>query len=208
MRLEKQGLLIELQGLERKGVALSRAFGMGDSVAELEFELQKQQSCMSTANAVAFMRDSLRMAFNGVEIANSRLGPFLSIDGWADSMTSDMRRFDNALERLYKRYWRKSQMSPLMELAWIIGGSLMAHHFKQKFFGPARPVASGATSASVGAPAPPPPPRAAAGAGGAAGAAAPARNAPTLRRSTAGALSATRPPVTRPTLRPPTAVFG
>ena len=194
VRLEKQGLLIELQGLERKGVTLSRAFGMGDSVAELEFELQKQQSCVSTANAVAFMRDSLRMAFNGVEIANNRLGPFLSIDGWADSMTSDMRRFDNALERLYKRYWRKSQMSPLMELAWIIGGSLLAHHFKQKFFGPARPPSPAQPSPSVPAPSPqrsssaaPPPPR----------------SAPTLRRSSAGP-----PPATRPTLRPPSAVFG
>jgi hypothetical protein len=195
IRLEKQGYLIELQALERKGVTLSRTFSMRDSVTELEFEVQKQQSALSTANAVSFMRDSLRMAFNGIEIANSRLGPFLSIEGWAESMTSDMKRFDNALERLYKRYWRKQQMSPLMELAWIILGSLAAHHFKQKLFGPhVRPVhvAAGPSPQPRGQP----------------------KAQPTLRRGTPAqpaapptAFEKARPAV-RPVLRPPTALFG
>jgi hypothetical protein len=194
LRLEKQGYLIELQALERKGVTLSRVFSMRDSVTELEFEVQKQQNGLSTANAVSFMRDSLKMAFNGIEIANSRLGPFLSIDGWAEGMTGDMKRFDNALERLYKRYWRKQQMSPLMELAWIILGSLAAHHFKQKLFGPSRPT-----------PPPPPPPV--------------PRQPPAARRGTpaqapASAGLAARPKAAmavekaRPVLRPPTALFG
>lgn len=196
IRLEKQGYLIELQGLERRGVALSRSFSMRDSVAELEFELQKQQSCLSTANAVSFMRDSLKMAFNGVEIANNRLGPFLSIDGWADSITADMKRFDNALERLYKRYWRKSQMSPLMELAWIIVGSLVAHHFKQKFFGPVRSVFPVSTTTAPPAAAAAPPA---------------ARRPPPAARATfpdrLSAASARERPTSRPTLRPPLSVF-
>ena len=134
-RLEKQGYLIELQALEGKGVKLSRRFTMKDSLSEIEFELQKQNSNMMTENTVSFMRDTLRLLISGVEIGNDRMGPFLALDGWAESLTSDMKRYDHALERLYKRYWRKNQMSPVMELGWLILGSMVTFHFKNKFFG-------------------------------------------------------------------------
>ncbi len=40
--MEKQSFLIELAGLRQKGVQLSRDFTMQDSLAEMEFETQKQ----------------------------------------------------------------------------------------------------------------------------------------------------------------------
>ena len=137
-RLEKQGYLIELQNLEKGGVKLSRSFNMTDSVAEMEFELNRHLSAESTQNAVSFMRDTLRIAVTGLEAGNARFGPFLSIDGWADSITRDMKRYDHSLERIYKRYWRKQQMSPVMELAWLILGSMISWHFTSKVFGAAR----------------------------------------------------------------------
>jgi len=204
-RLEKQGFLIELQALQAKGVRLSRAFSMKDSLTELEFELQKQNSNLSSAAAVANLKDMMRIGFNGLEMANARFGPFLCMDGWAEAITSDMKRFDNSLEKLHKRYWRKQQMSPLMELGMIIVGSLVMHHFKTKLFGPVRPPAA-ATPRPAAAEAPP--------------VAAPA--APRLRRGTpaqaqphaGGSLlgreraATAAAPATRPVLRPPTAVFG
>lgn len=138
-RLEKQGYLIELSNLKQKGVPLSRDFTLRDSIAELEFELKKQQNHATTRQHVTFMRDMLRIGINGLEIGNQRFGPFLSIDGWAESITGDMQKYDGALERLYKRYFRKSQMSPLMELGWLIIGSMMAWHFKSKFLGSPAP---------------------------------------------------------------------
>lgn len=191
-RLEKQGYLIELQALQAKGVKLSRDFSMKDSLTELEFEVQKQNSVLSAAAAVSNMKDMMRLAFNGAEMANARFGPFLCIDGWADSLTSDMKRFDSALEKLYKRYWRKQSMSPIMELGMIILGSLAMHHFKTKLFGPMRQT-------SRPAQAPQPPPEVAA-----------APQPPRLRRGTppqapSGSFRDARP---RPTLRPPMSVFG
>ena len=189
-RLEKQGYLIELQALQAKGVKLSRDFSMKDSLTELEFEVQKQNSVLNATAAVSNMKDMMRIAFNGVEMANARFGPFLCIEGWAESLTTDMKRFDSALEKLYKRYWRKQSMSPIMELGMIILGSLAMHHFKSKLFGPIgpRPRPAQAPPADVT----PPPPR--------------------LRRGTppqppSGSFREARPG-SRPTLRPPTSVFG
>jgi len=135
LRLEKQGFLLELHALQSKGVKLTRDFSMADSLNELEFELQKQTSMQNTTSAVQNMKDVLRLGLNGVELANAKLGPFLCIEGWAESITGDMKRFDAPLEKLYKRYWRKASMSPIMELGMIILGSLAMHHFKTKMFG-------------------------------------------------------------------------
>jgi len=145
VRLEKQGVLLELQSLETKGVKLTRSFSMADGLTEMEFELQKQTSLLNTASAVQNMKDVLRLGLNGMELANAKLGPFICMEGWAESLTSDMKRFDAPLEKLYKRYWRKASMSPIMELGMIILGSLAMHHFKTKIFGRIA--------------APPPPPR-------------------------------------------------
>jgi hypothetical protein len=111
-------------------------FSMSDTLPEMEFELNRHMANLATHNTVSFMRDSLRIIISGLEIGNAKLGPFLSIDGWAESVTHDMHRYDHALERIYKRYWRRQQMSPLMELAWLILGSMLTWHFKTKFFGP------------------------------------------------------------------------
>ena len=133
---EKQGYLIELQALQNKGVRLTRKFTMKDTIEDLQFEYEKQNTNLTTANYVAFMKDTLKVAFTGIELGNNKLGPFLQLNGWAETATRDMDRYDHALERVYKKYWRKQQMSPLVELAWLIVGSMFMHHFKTKFFGP------------------------------------------------------------------------
>ena len=189
-RLEKQGFLIELSNLKQKGIVLSRDFGMDDTLAELEFEVQKQNNNITTRHNVTFMRDMMRIAINGIEIGNNRFGPFLSIDGWAESVTQDMSKYEHVLERLYKRYWRKSQMSPIMELAWLLVGSMVAWHFKSKFFGPPSASASGRQNQNVSAPIPVPTTGRA--------------SAPTVR----GRTGQNRPATARPILRPPSALFG
>jgi hypothetical protein len=208
LRLEKQGYLIELQELQSKGVKLSRGFTMKDSLTELEFEVQRQNSNLSTWSTVANMKDVLKIVFNGLEMCNAKFGPFLCLDGWAETITGDMKRFDSALEKLYKRYWRKQQMSPVWELGMIVLGSLAMHHFKAKIFGPVhRSSASQAKSPSVtleeshgAAGAPSPPPLRPRGRGG------------TPAHSVRGSLGRKPPspaePQSRPTLRPPSSIFG
>jgi hypothetical protein len=156
--MEKQGYLIELRRMQSRGVELSRRFTEEDSLAELEFEVAKQNAAVSTENSVSFMRDMLRLVITGLEIGNNKLGPFLSIDGWAEATTHDMHRYDHALERIHRRYFRKQQMSPIMEMGWLLLGSLGMWHFKSKFLGvtpTGRPVAQpAAPPARAAAPAP------------------------------------------------------
>ncbi len=144
-RLEKQGYLIELSNMRQKGVQLSREFTMNDTLAELEFEIQKQNNNSTTRQHVVFMRDMMKIGINGLEIANARLGPFLSIDGWAESVTSDMTKYEAPLEKLYRRYFRSSQMSPIMELSWLLIGSMVAFHFRNKWFQPPNASRAGAS---------------------------------------------------------------
>ena len=132
---EKQGILIELMMMERRGVKLNREFTMSDSIDDLEFELNKQNQCVSAKNAVDFMKDSLKMGCNLLEVGNSKFGPFLELSGWSSMVCQDMSRYENALEKIYKMYWRKSNMNPVMELGWLLVGSIFAFHFKNKFLG-------------------------------------------------------------------------
>ena len=129
---------------------------MDDSLAEIEFELSRQNACQANTNAVSFLRDALRLVISGVEIANGRLGPFLHLDGWANSICSDMKRYDNALERVAKRHFRRQAMSPIMELGFLMVGSLVMWHFKTSLFGPAvvppAPPAPPASATSTGPP--------------------------------------------------------
>lgn len=143
-RMEKQGYLIELRRMETRGVKLSRRFSENDSLAELEFEVAKQNAASSTENSVNFMRDMLRLVITGLEVGNNKLGPFLSMDGWAEATTRDMHRYDHALERIHRRYFRKHQMSPIMEMGWLLLGSLAMWHFKSKFLGSGEPVSAAA----------------------------------------------------------------
>jgi hypothetical protein len=162
--VEKRGLLIELLNLEKRGFKLTKSYTMDDDLQEMTFELEKQNSCINSANTVAFLRDGLKMTLTGVEMGNKKFGPFLSLDGWSDSICSDMSRYDSCLDKIVKTYWRKSNMNPIIELAFIIVGSMVSHHFKNKFFGPSEnkpskptqsvPQAKAETPAVTGQPGP------------------------------------------------------
>jgi hypothetical protein len=130
---EKQGMLLELHQLERDGVSLTRHFTMDDSASDMLFELNRIRSNLDTANSVSMMTDALQLGMKGVEMANSRWGPVLQLDGWSNVVDQDRERFKRVLTKLYKKHWRRgSMMSPEAELAMLLGGSAFLHHFQHK----------------------------------------------------------------------------
>lgn len=144
---EKQGYLLELEKLRQQGVQLTKAYSMQDTLEEIQYEYERIKMNQDSINAVNFMRDVMKLALTGVELANAKLGPVLHLDGWSKEVTSDMHRYDHCLERLYKKHWRKGSMSPESELLFLLLGSMIMYHFKSKYFG-------GTTSAAPSAPPP------------------------------------------------------
>ena len=132
LMLEKQSVLLELERLKSQGIVLSKAYTLQDRVDDMQFEVRRHLLNIEEQNTVQFMRDGMRLAFTGVEIANSKLGPFLNLDGWAAEVGKDISKYDSSLSRLYRKYWKRSTMSPEMELAVGILGSMGMHHFKKQ----------------------------------------------------------------------------
>lgn len=154
--LEKQDALMELQRLQKAGVQMTRAYTIADDLSDIQFEVRRQQVYMDEVHAVRFMKDVMRMTFTGIEMANGRVGPFLDLDGWSVAVASDIDRYDHALSRIYKRYWRKStSAAPEMELAFGIIGSMAMFHFRKKLHG----LPLNSLAAMVPPPAPKPAPR-------------------------------------------------
>ena len=132
----KLGLLMELKKMRMQGVHLTREYSTGDSLEDIEFEFSRQKMNMDTVNSVALMRDTMRLIITGIELGNERMGPFLNLSGWSSTVTSDMSRYDHCLERIYKMYFRRGSINPIVELGFLLMGSMFMHHFKAKFTGP------------------------------------------------------------------------
>lgn len=130
--LEKQSTLLELERLKGQ-VTLSRVYTMDDRLEDMQFEVRRHLLNLDEQATVQFMRDGMRLLFTGIEIANSKLGPFLDLDGWAGEIGGEVHKYDSALSRMYRKYWRRSSMSPEMEIAVGVLGSMGMHHFKKKF---------------------------------------------------------------------------
>lgn len=132
--LEKQSVLLELERLKTAhNVTLTKNYTLDDRLDDMQFEVRRHLLNIEEANTLNFMRDGMKLAFTGIELANSKLGPFLELDGWSSEMCQDIQKYDSALSRLHKKYWRRNSMSPEMELGMAILGSIGMHHFKKKF---------------------------------------------------------------------------
>lgn len=132
LMLEKQSVLLELERLKGQGIVLSKTYTLQDRIDDMQFEVRRHLLNIDEQNTVQFMRDGMRLLFTGVEIANSKMGPFLDLDGWATEVGKDISKYDSSLSKLYRKYWKRSTMSPEMELAVGILGSMGMHHFKKK----------------------------------------------------------------------------
>lgn len=146
---ERQTALAELGALQRQeGVHLSREFNDQDSLPEIRFEIMKQLASIEQRRTVSFMKDMVKMGCHGIELFNSKMGPFLELDGWATEACRDLSKYEPAFCRLQRKYCRNSSMSPEMELVMGLGMSVGMYHFKQKML-PALGIGSGVNEAHI-----------------------------------------------------------
>ncbi len=140
--IEKQSVLMELDRLKAQGVQLTKTYTLDDDLTHMQWEVRRHLLMIDEMNSISFMKDAMRLAFSGIEAVNNKAGPLLELEGWAASASHDLtgHKYDSALSKIYKKYWRKGNSSPEMEIALGVLGSMGAYHFRKKFMS-ARPVA-------------------------------------------------------------------
>ena len=130
--VEKQAVLIQLNQLQRDGVVLSRHFTMDDSLGDMTFELNRIQSNGMADNFAVLATTGMQVAMSVMEGANRKWGPVLRLDGLADTVRQNQSSYHTAFTQIYrKRFSGGRQLSPEMNLAFLVGGSALMTHFGQ-----------------------------------------------------------------------------
>ena len=133
--LEKQQALLDLEKLKLAGTRLSKQWTLDDRLEDMRFEVRRHTMHQEEQNNVATMRDAMRMACTGIEMIATRTGA-LDLKGWSSIVCRDMSRYDAPMGKLYRKYWRRGNMSsPESEILLGIAGSLIMHHVQQKMNG-------------------------------------------------------------------------
>lgn len=147
---EKEGLLAELQMMEKQGIIkLSREFTMEDSLEEIQFQVDRANTNYAAANAVELAKTGIRVGSKGVEIVARRFGTN-ALDGFSNNLCKDMSKFTRPLTKLYRKYWRRGGItSPETELAMIVLGSVAMTVVQNKDFGGLGNMVAGALGSSV-----------------------------------------------------------
>jgi len=137
---EKTEYLMEIQRMRATHPELrgSKNYVSSDGYDDVELEYNRIKIASDTAESVALMMNCLQMGVSGIEMANSKFGPWLSLDGFSEEACADMNKYKPALSRIYKRVWRRGCMNPWIELLMLLGGGVLMFHFKTKLLGPRR----------------------------------------------------------------------
>lgn len=137
---EKMYYLIELQGLENKGVKLSRDFSMKSSLEDIKMEHRAQSGLLNKEASVKWMKKALVMCVSGMCLLNKKYDPIgAKLDGWDESVMENVDDYTGIFERLHKKYQGTAEMAPELELLMALAGSAFTFHITNSLFKTAIP---------------------------------------------------------------------
>jgi hypothetical protein len=137
---EKFKYLRKLEGLEKKGVELSKKYTMESSLAEMMGEYETIMEEKSKQNSIKFQGNMLMAAINGIEFLNNRFDPFdIKLDGWSEQVNENINDYDEIFAELYEKYKSRASMAPELKLLFQLGGSAMMVHLTNTMFKSAMP---------------------------------------------------------------------
>jgi hypothetical protein len=140
MLREKFKYLRLLEGLEKKGVELSKKYSMDSSFMEMQGEYETIMNEKRRQNSVKFQGNMLMAAINGIEFLNGRFDPFdVKLDGWSDQIGENITDYDEIFGELHDKYQSKASMAPELKLLFQLGGSAMMVHMTNTMFKSAMP---------------------------------------------------------------------
>jgi hypothetical protein len=157
IKAEKEGLLHELHTFSRPphNIKMTREWDINvHTLDELQYELDRINSELSANGIVDMAKSGIKFGVSGLEMFLKQQG-IDSVDGWYNNSCKDMSKFNRPLLRLYKKYWRNTNLSPMMELGYLLAGGLVwtiaenKMGFKKSASAPSGGVGGGAYEATA-----------------------------------------------------------
>jgi len=134
-KLEKIEYLNKLQRLESKGFPVSKRFTMDNSFEEIKGEYTRLVDARNLESSLRFQRQMLMGAITGMEWMNNKFDPFdIKLEGWSESVHTNVEDFDEIFEELYDKYKERGKMPPEMRLMMAVAGSGFMCHVSNSFF--------------------------------------------------------------------------
>jgi hypothetical protein len=134
-RQEKIEFLNKLQRLESRGYPVSKRFTMDNSFEEIKSEYTRLVDARNLEGSLKFQRQMLMGAITGMEWMNDKFDPFdLKLEGWSESVHTNVEDFDEIFEELYDKYKERGKMPPEMRLMMAVAGSGFMCHVSNSFF--------------------------------------------------------------------------
>ena len=137
---DKFKYLRKLEGLEKKGVELSKKYTMESSLQEMMGEYETIMDEKTKQNSVKFQGNMLMAVINGIEFLNGKFDPFdIKLDGWSEQVQENINDYDDIFGELHEKYKSKASMAPELKLLFQLGGSAMMVHMTNTMFKSAMP---------------------------------------------------------------------
>jgi len=137
---EKFTYLQKLEGLERKGVKLTKKYDMESNLLEMKGEYETIVAEKEKKNAVKFQGKMLMACITGLEFLNNKFDPFdVKLDGWSEQINENIDDYDDIFAELHEKYKSKATMAPELKLLFQLGGSALMVHMTNSMFKSAMP---------------------------------------------------------------------
>jgi hypothetical protein len=134
-RTEKIEYLNKLQRLESKGFPVSKRYTMDNTLDEVKQEFTRLVDARNLETSLRFQRQMLMGAITGMEWLNNKFDPFdVKLEGWSESVHTNVEDFDEIFEELYDKYKDRGKMPPEMRLLMSVAGSGFMCHVSNSFF--------------------------------------------------------------------------
>jgi len=137
---EKFKYLRKLEGLEKKGVDISKKYTMDSPLAEMQGEYETIMDEKAKQNSVKFQGNMMMAIINGIEFLNGKFDPFdIKLDGWSEQINENITDYDDIFAELFEKYKSRATMAPELKLLFQLGGSAMMVHMTNTMFKSAMP---------------------------------------------------------------------
>ena len=127
---EKSDIIFKLTRFKKRGLPGLRNFTVHSDIRELRAELKRIKTELDMDASVKFQRKMLLAVVGGIEFINRKYSPFdLQLDGWSETVHSDLGSYDEVFEQLFYKYRNKVSAPPEIKLLLMVAGSGMLFHY-------------------------------------------------------------------------------